>query len=341
MGENEDSKKVGEQPIVPQGTTNTNGSTPPQPPTSPTAPIQPQPTVTNPTATAVSPTPAKVNNNEELINYLEQQSNEYKPLSEDELKKLRRKQRIEGIISGVSDAAQSIANLYFTTQYAPNMYNAEKGMSAKTKERFDKEKAERDASNDKFYNYAMNLANLKNQERAFEASREDRAADVEFRNKDYDERVRQWQAGFDRDEKWKQEEGARWERQFNLGVQQFTTTSALERNKLSLEAQKIAYELQKGQMTFNLGSGIGNVTLSSDKLNAQTVSRIYNTLDASIRAKVQGDPIVQNGLVVRYKAPSTEAMLIAIGANVGQSPATQNAIRQVAGLELGEKPKGY
>jgi hypothetical protein len=247
------------------------------------------------------------------------------------------------------------------------MYNAEKGMSAKTKERFDKEKAERDASNDKFYNYAMNLANLKNQERAFEASREDRAADVEFRNKDYDERVRQWQAGFDRDEKWKQEEGARWERQFNLGVQQFTTTSGLERSKLSLEAQRLAQEIKKGQMTFNLGSGIGNVTLSSDQLNAQTVSRIYNSLEDQFKydyvdetdaegnpkkdekgnpikkrvPKLQGDKIVQNGLVVGYKAPTTEAMLIAIGQYVGKSPGAQNAIRQVAGLEKGDKPQAY
>jgi hypothetical protein len=94
-------------------------------------------------------------------------------------------------------------------------------------------------------------------------------------------------------------------------------------------------------MTFNLGSGNGNVTLTNDKLNAQTVSRIYQTLDPAIRAKVQGDPIVQNGLVVGYKPPTTEAMLIAIGANVENSPATQNAIKQVAGLEVGEKPQAY
>lgn len=94
-------------------------------------------------------------------------------------------------------------------------------------------------------------------------------------------------------------------------------------------------------MTFNLGSGNGNVTLTLDKLNAQTVSRIYHTLPANVRSQVQGDPIVQNGFVVGYKPPTTEAMLIAIGANVESSPATQNAIKQVAGLEVGDKPAGY
>lgn len=112
--------------------------------------------------------------------------------------------------------------------------------------------------------------------------------------------------------------------------------------------------MKQGQMTFNLGSGNGNVTLSIDKLNAQTVSRIYSTLpdsaiyntkeDGSIdykNPKVKGDPIVQNGFVVGYKPPTTEAMLIAIGANVESSPATQNAIKQVAGLETSKKPAGY
>ena len=94
-------------------------------------------------------------------------------------------------------------------------------------------------------------------------------------------------------------------------------------------------------MTFNLGSGNGNVTLTLDKLNAQTVSRIYHTLSPEVRDKVQGDPIVRNGFVVGYKPPTTEAMLIAIGANVESSPATQNAIKQVAGLEVGDKPAGY
>ena len=56
---------------------------------------------------------------------------------------------------------------------------------------------------------------------------------------------------------------------------------------------------------------------------------------------MKGDPIVQNGFVVGYKPPTTEAMLIAIGANVENSPATQNAIKQVAGLDKGKKPAGY
>lgn len=315
-------------------------------------------TTTGPISTTV-PAEYTASSYEELIPQLEKRMAEFKPLSEEELKKLRRKQKIEGIISGVSDAAQSVANLIFTHHYAPNMYNPKEGMSAKAKERFDKEKAQRDADADKYLQYALTIGKMKDadkqrglqawqteqtlarQDRAFDAGRQDRADDVAFRNKDYDERVRQWQANFDRQGEWHEEEGQRWERQFKESVRQFNVSAANERARINMESQRLAHSLKEGQMTFNLGSGNGNVTLTLDKLNAQTVSRIYSTLPANVRSQVQGDPIVQNGFVVGYKPPTTEAMLIAIGANVESSPATQNAIKQVAGLEVGNKPAGY
>lgn len=345
------------------------GSTPPpkQPAATP-APITPagsssssttvKTTPTVPIATTI-PEQYTASSYAELIPQLEKRMAEYKPLSEEELKKLRRRQKVEGIISGISDAAQAVSNLIFTTQYAPNMYNAKDGMSAKAKERFDKEKAQREADADKYLQYALTIGKMKDadkerglqawkteqtlarQDRAYDAGRQDRADDVAFRNKDYDERVRQWQANFDRQGEWHEEEGKRWERQFKESVRQFNVQSSLERQRINMEGQRLAQSLKQGQMTFNLGSGNGNVTLTMDKLNAQTVSRIYSTLPQSVRSQVQGDPIVQNGFVVGYKPPTTEAMLIAIGANVENSPATQNAIKQVAGLETGKKPAGY
>lgn len=315
-------------------------------------------TTTSPISTTV-PAQFTASSYEELIPQLEKRMAEFKPLSEEELKKLRRRQKAEGIISGISDAVQSVANLVFTHKYAPNMYNAKEGMSVKAKERFDKEKAQREADADKYLQYALTIGKMKDadkerglqawrteqalarEDRAFDADRQDRADDVAFRNKDYDERVRQWQQNFDRQGEWHEEEGRRWERQFNESVRQFNVSAANERARINLESKRLAHAMKEGQMTFNLGSGNGNVTLTLDKLNAQTVSRIYHTLPASVRQNVQGDPIVQNGFVVGYKPPTTEAMLIAIGANVESSPATQNAIKQVAGLEVGQKPAGY
>lgn len=347
-----------EQPAAPAGSAPAGGGTPPPAGGSSSSVTSTKVTTSTPISTTI-PAEYSASSYEELIPQLEKRMAEFKPLSEEELKKLRRKQKIEGIISGVSDAAQSVANLIFTHHYAPNMYNPKEGMSAKAKERFDKEKAQRDADADKYLQYALTIGKMKDadkqrglqawqteqtlarQDRAFDAGRQDRADDVAFRNKDYDERVRQWQANFDRQGEWHEEEGQRWERQFKESVRQFNVSAANERARINKESQRLAHSLKEGQMTFNLGSGNGNVTLTLDKLNAQTVSRIYHTLSPEVRDKVQGDPIVRNGFVVGYKLPTTEAMLIAIGANVESSPATQNAIKQVAGLEVGNKPAGY
>lgn len=346
-----------EQPAAPAGSAPAGGGTPPPAGGSSSSVTSTKVTTSTPISTTI-PAEYSASSYEELIPQLEKRMAEFKPLSEEELKKLRRKQKIEGIISGVSDAAQSVANLIFTHHYAPNMYNPKEGMSAKAKERFDKEKAQRDADADKYLQYALTIGKMKDadkqrglqawqteqtlarQDRAFDAGRQDRADDVAFRNKDYDERVRQWQANFDRQGEWHEEEGQRWERQFKESVRQFNVSAANERARINMESQRLAHSLKEGQMTFNLGSGNGNVTLTLDKLNAQTVSRIYQTLSPEVRDKVKGDPIVRDGFVVGYK-PTTEAMLIAIGANVESSPATQNAIKQVAGLEVGNKPAGY
>lgn len=361
----------------------TGGSTGQQPAPAATQPITPagSPSSSTTTTTTVKnrvplsqtiPTEYTASSYADLIPQLERAMRAYTPPTEEELEKIRRRQKAEGIISGISDAVQSVANLVATHNYAPNMYDPKEGMSAKAKERFDKEKAERDANADKFFNYALTIGKLKDtdkdralqawqteqtlarQDQAYEAGRQDRADDVAFRNKDYDERLRQWQLNFDREGEWHKEEASRWERQFKESIRQFNVSSANERARIGLEAQRLAHELKSGQMTFNLGSGHGNVTLSLDKLNAQTVSRIFSTLPDNVKNNVQGDPIykplVKNGVpqydlygkpiqqIVGYGQPSTEAMLIAIGANVEANPTTQEAIRQVAGLERETMP---
>lgn len=310
----------------------------------------------------------KGSSNQELIDYLERKIREHKPLSDADLAKIRRRQKAEGIISGISDAVMSVANLVAAHNYAPNMYNASEGMSAKARARFDKEKAEREAEDDKYFNYAITLGRLRDadkarglqawqteqtlarQDRAYKAGRQDRQDDIDFRNKDFDTRINQWQQNFDRQGEWHKEEVDRWKRQFIESVRQFNVSSANEWARINAEAEHLAQSIKEKQMTFNLGPDNGNVTLTLDKLNAQTISSIYNTLPAEVRSKVGGDPIYaadfddegkqkydyMNGKplqkIIGYR-PSTEAMLIAIGANVAGSAETQKAIREVAGTQ--------
>lgn len=90
--------------------------------------------------------------NDELIKFLKQKISEYKPA---DLDKIRRRERAEGVMSGITDAVTSVANLIATHNYAPNMYNGRESMSAKSKERFDKLKADREADDDRHYGYVM------------------------------------------------------------------------------------------------------------------------------------------------------------------------------------------
>lgn len=104
--------------------------------------------------------------NQALIDYLERKIKEHRPLSDADLAKIRRRQKAEGVISGISDAVMSVANLVATHHYAPNMYNPKEGMSAKAKERFDREKAEREAEDDRYFNYAITLGRLRDADKA-------------------------------------------------------------------------------------------------------------------------------------------------------------------------------
>lgn len=78
-----------------------------------------------------------------------------------DMEKMKKRQKIEGIIGGVSDAARAVANLVFTHNYAPNMYDDKRSMSARARTRFEKEKADRKMEDEEWYNNVMRLARLK------------------------------------------------------------------------------------------------------------------------------------------------------------------------------------
>ena len=99
----------------------------------------------------------EVNNYEELIAMLKRRMEAKKPLTPEEEARLKRRERTQGMIAGISDMAQALSNLFFTSQYAPDMYDPKEGMGAKAQERFDKAKAQREADDAEYLNYALQL----------------------------------------------------------------------------------------------------------------------------------------------------------------------------------------
>lgn len=81
--------------------------------------------------------------------------NPYQPPTEEELKKERKKQRREQIFAAIGDGISALSNLYFATQYAPNMYSGRNTASQRTKERWDRLAAERNANMTAYINGLM------------------------------------------------------------------------------------------------------------------------------------------------------------------------------------------
>lgn len=90
-----------------------------------------------------------------------------RPENEEERKKRERQEKSKRIIAAVSDGLSALGNLYFTTRYAPNMYNHEKGsMTTAVGKRLEQQKAERERERDRYLNFSLKLGDLENQRAA-------------------------------------------------------------------------------------------------------------------------------------------------------------------------------
>lgn len=133
----------------------TTGTPPaqPEPPTPKEASAalqQATPQVTDVEKTPIEVKPQRVSY-EEMFKLL----NPYKPPTQEELEKERKKQRREQIFAAIGDGISALSNLFFTTQYAPNMYRPVETQSEKTKKRWDKLTAERNANMTAYINGLM------------------------------------------------------------------------------------------------------------------------------------------------------------------------------------------
>lgn len=124
-------------------------------------------------ASTVSPTvsPATPDNHkEDLIGYdnqidiLKKAQEDYAKANEtdEQRKKREKREKAKRVIAAVGDGIRALSNLYFTSQYAPNMYNPNDSQLAKTDARQEKLKAEREANRDKYLNYSLRIGDLQN-----------------------------------------------------------------------------------------------------------------------------------------------------------------------------------
>lgn len=319
------------------------------------APVKPaEAPATTTTTTADGGTPR--------MSYVEmfQKMSPYKPPTEEELEKERKKEKREKIFAAIGDGIAALSNLFFTTQGAPNAYDPKNSLSAKAQERWDKLKKERD-ENGRYYTAAYMQA-MKNDE---EGARDDRnwrhqleregvqdqryADDIAHRDKREGIEDERYDANIKHRDAREAVEDQHWdkqfqmqERQFKESVRQFNVTSSQNQQRINMESKRLAREMQKEAVTFALGTGKGTISIPTNALNASNVSYVFSKLPANVQAQCKGEAIYDSKKrkVVGHKAPTTEAMLVCIGANIEGSVDAQNALREIGGGKPKQKKIG-
>ena len=81
--------------------------------------------------------------------------NPYTPPTAEDIEKERKRAKRAQMFSAIGDGIAALSNLYFTTQYAPNMYDGARTMSAATKARYDKLLKDREEKTVAYYNGLM------------------------------------------------------------------------------------------------------------------------------------------------------------------------------------------
>jgi len=277
-----------------------------------------------------------------------QQMSPYKPPTEEELAHERKRRKSQAIFSAIGDGISALSNLYFTTQGAPSMFDGKTTLSSTAQKRWDKIDAERKANSEKYISAYMQAKqaddaaerddrNWKRQierdalaDKRYEAEQARIAARQKIEDERYEARVKQ--------------EAERLQKTFDENIRQFDVSSEQAATRLKNESARLAREMAKDKVSFALGEGLGSISIPREALNNANISYVFSKLPESVRSQIKGAPIKgkdmtgQKDVIIGYQEPTSEAMLIAIGANIEGNIDAQNALRELAGEKPLPKP---
>ncbi len=114
--------------------------------------------------TAAPPTPEQeaVMGYDQQIAALKQAADAINQETPEQKKKRERREKSQKTIAAFVEGTQALANLFFTTQYAPNSYNPQNSQVGKVNERIEALKAERQADADRYNNIMLRLGDAQN-----------------------------------------------------------------------------------------------------------------------------------------------------------------------------------
>lgn len=227
------------------------------------------------------------------------QLNPYTPPTAEELEKEKKKQKRDRIFAAIGDGISALSNLFFTTQYAPNMYTGKDTMSERTKIRYGKLMKDREEKNTAYFNGLIRAK----QADAEEAHRErswQRQLGLDQKNDDrYNEGIqhrnerekitddrydaeqeykkgrdaeadRRWQANFDENKR-------QADRSYNFQVKRHNDNVAVERDKARATAARGVRGKQLG-----FSDGDGNQVAIYENVWKGSMQQVYDAMLADL-----------------------------------------------------------
>ena len=243
--------------------------------------------------------------------------NPYTPPTPEELEKEKKKQKREQIINAIGDGVYALSNLFFTTQYAPNMYKPGSNLTEKAQVRYDKMMKDREEKNEKYYAGLLRAKqaddNQSRAERNWERQlgldaerrkqREDDLAHRAEREKLADDRYneeKEYKRGRDKDADDK------WQKQFEEGQRRANQQAALAAKKQAdykdLQEKRITASAARGVRGNQLGfsDGDGNQVSIYENVWKGSMQQVYDVLAEDMKAAYEADK-QNNPRVPRHK----------------------------------------
>lgn len=271
------------------------------------------------------------------------------PETPEEKAKREKNEKWEKIFSAIGDGVSAMAGLYFAGQTGISNYSKENSMSAKTKARWDKLNAERQANAKAYGDAYLRLRGLQGQEQHWRDQMQMQREQFAWQQEQAKQQQANWQATFD----YNKEKDAKawdrllandkqaqenWQATFNQNAEHIKFQEQLAEKQYRASRSSLARQSASDKVEFLIGDN-QKISVPKSSLNAANITYVFNTLPENIRNQAHGAPVMNsygmqqrdaNGQPV-YNPLSSDEMLTIIFSNVTNSATTQNALRQLAG----------
>lgn len=248
-------------------------------------------------------------------NLLDQMVSGYTPEDEKARKARERRERAQRVVNGIADMGRAMANMYYTSQYAPNAYSDKDSLSARSRERLEKANAERQKNDDRYLNMTLQLGKL---------------GDASWRNRLALAQAAQQQANADRAHAYQQQRDTVADQRYQGQLQH-----QREREKVEDEFKKEGQKIQR-QSIWARSSGGGSGSKKDDHYEFYVPNRGLVKLkkavlnDYNIGYLFDATPTEDRPVPIFGKGLTNQQKLDWVAANIENSPELQQRVLQLA-----------